>query len=147
MSNKRTNIADALDIIPVQKKNEVETIETPEVDTSEDDEIIDSSINNLQDIVEKAKEALGEITVIATSTEEPKAFAALSSILNAAVSANKELERAARDRKKEKQALQNNSSEGHTLVNNGNVYNYYGTTDDLAQHVSEIEGTVKKEEE
>lgn len=133
---KKTSIADALDIIPIQKENEIEVIED---NTVVDDEIIDTSISNLQDIVDKAKEALGEITVIATSTEEPKAFTALASIISVTVAANKELERAARDRKKEKQATV--QAGGNTLNNSGSIYNFYGTASDLASRVKEIDAT------
>lgn len=139
---KKTSIADALDIIPIQQQGEI--VPVVEDQTKVDDEIIDTSIDNLKEIVEKAKEALGEITIIATSTEEPKAFTALASIISVTVAANKELERAARDRRKEKQATAQQAGDTN-LTNNGNVFNFYGTTDDLARHVKEIE--LKKNED
>lgn len=77
-------IADALELVPLDKPPMPNT-------SSVDDEEYTYIKNNISDIIETGSKALSDLARIASSSQQPRAYEALTELIKAMVQANRDL--------------------------------------------------------
>ena len=95
MSTFEKNMEQIFDVTPVEK-NKSELVPVTESTDSPDlkEDLVDAyqqSRENLQEIIDQGKEAMGEILEIAKAGQHPRAFEVYGTLLKNMVDANKEL--------------------------------------------------------
>ena len=126
MSKKEDQIANVLGTSPSKQVASKQEIIVPE----------DSELQNIEEIkdtyvsiVDKGLTAIEELSMIAASTEDPKAYAALATVMKATGSHIKAVEKIVMDKQKPEKEKEEGSG-GDTI---NNTINFNGTTAELAE--------------
>lgn len=155
MSFNPTKLADALDIQEVEfeliEEDKSlpsivdEEVSVPELESDDDDENIDRDFEYIRSnqiaIIESGKNALEGIVSVAGSSEHPRAYEVVSTIMNTISNANKQLLELYDLKRKAKEKVQKKSTEsedgGGTIHATQNNF-FVGTTSDLIKRLKEM---------
>ncbi len=125
------------DIVPFEGEVIEGTIEQVQDEVDQD---FQEARENLKEIAEISKGALGDLAYIAKDSEQPRSYDALSKLISAAVIANKAVVEIHKNRK---EGRDEEGEGGQTTINN----NLYMTTAEFAQRLEQLENDDEEEKE
>lgn len=109
-----TKIEDSLGIVPIKDTISGEIVETPKEEPKDLDSEKDHKFarDNMIEVITRGGEALDEMLEIAKSSEHPRAFEVVSTIMKTLVDANKDLVKLSelRNKNKEPEGKQTNNT-------------------------------------
>lgn len=81
----KDHIADALELVPLEKTTDLTSV------PSNEDQEYEYIKNNIEDIISTGSQALNNLAQIASSSQQPRAYEALTELIKAMVQANRDL--------------------------------------------------------
>lgn len=109
-----------------------QTIMPPGSRTEDADADFDFARSNMYDAIDIGKQALSELLVVATQSQNPRAYEVLATTVKTLIDANKQLT----DMSKEKAAEEKEPTQVENNVTNNNLF--VGTTQDLLKALSDM---------
>lgn len=122
----------ALDMVPLESVYEPEPIVKKEPTQQDND--YQYARENFYNVIEKGTEAIEDMLNIARSSEHPRAYEVLSTLMKTIIDANKDLVEMSK-----KKALEEKPEESKTVTNN-NLF--VGSTAELQQLLKDMRGDV-----
>lgn len=81
----KDHIADALELVPLEKTTDLTSV------PSNEDQEYEYIKNNIENIISTGSQALNNLAQIASSSQQPRAYEALTELIKAMVQANRDL--------------------------------------------------------
>lgn len=136
MSENSNNdpIGKSLNLTPIQKSSEVLDVLKHKINSNSAEEDFDQARVNILDVIETGKESLNTLSVIASSSQHPRAFEVLAKMIDTIVEANMQLLELQSKIRSIENKEQSTGEKGKTVNNNL----FVGSTSELQKVINDI---------
>lgn len=136
MSENSNNdpIGKSLNLTPIQKSSEVLDVLKHKINSNSAEEDFDQARVNILDVIETGKESLNTLSVIASSSQHPRAFEVLAKMIDTIVDANMQLLELQSKIRSIENKEQSTGEKGKTVNNNL----FVGSTSELQKVINDI---------
>lgn len=136
MSENSNNdpIGKSLNLTPIQKSSEVLDVLKHKINSNSAEEDFDQARVNILDVIETGKESLNTLSVIASSSQHPRAFEVLAKMIDTIVDANMQLLELQSKIRSIEDKEQSTGEKGKTVNNNL----FVGSTSELQKVINDI---------